>query len=1581
MKLNNDQNHIPNMKKALQFLTKTTWQHRKMTTCWIAIIFNILFFLKTAEAQLSVTLQAQSPLCGGFSTGVITAIASGGTAPYSYLWSTGATTNPITNLPTGTYSVTVTSSTGVTGTATTTLSAPPPLTAVISVTNCNIPGSIMATVSGGVSPYMYTWNNGATTPTISNLGPGEYCVTIMDSNNCGYAACQTISPALNVQVNTSPVICGNLVGGTATALPNGGDPPFTYQWSNGGTTATLMNLSPGMYNVTVTGNNGCSATGSGTVGITAGNFSVDLNVTQPTCAGSSTGSIATTVNGGAQPLIFAWSSGQSTQNISNLTAGQFTLTVTDALSCSAVNTASLTYQSNVSVVLNATNPTCGGANNGSVSALVNNGVAPYAYLWSNGASTQTISNLGAGTYSVTVSDNLNCSKTATATLTAPPSFSVSVSVTNASHCGIADGAVLAVLGSGGTPPFSYQWNNGSTSFGQNGLLAGTYTVTVTSFQGCTASASGTVTEPQNLNISLSGSSHVCGSNNDGLLTASVTYGTLPYTFAWSNGGNTQTIANLSPGTYTVTVTSSQGCTGSATKVITGIPAIIVNVSVDNVKCFGTNSGKITVTASGGAPPLNYLWSNGATTQSLNNVGAGSYTLTLTDNVSCSKVQTVTVTQPGALNINFNTSGGSCGSTGFATAVVAGGTLPYTYFWNNGGNTQTISNLPPGNYSVTVTDANNCSASSNTAIAAYPLTNLVVSSTNTTCNGTTDGTATATVTGGTPPFQYLWNSNQTSPVISNLSPSIYIVTVTDANGCTQAGSATVLLGFGLNVSIDASIFICPGEFGSATANASGGVSPYTWLWSNNQTTQTVADLVPASYTVTATDVSGCFGAASISLLPGGGFSVGSTIENASCFEAEDGSIALNVAGGTLPYAYIWDTGETTSTISGLPAGNYTATVSDSTECVVIQTVTVTEPPLLVVNLDVFNGNCNSLGAVSALPSGGTLPFQYLWSTGATTQSILNLLPGTYFLTVTDAHDCAVTDSAVIDEIPLPICFIELTQNISSIGGNDGQLTAVIESGTAPFTYSWSNGQSTQSITGLAAGFYEVTISDANACQTICNFTLYNPAKVGDFVWLDTDEDGIQDANESGLSGVSVTIKGTDVYGNLVDQNTTTGANGMYMFLMVPGSYKITFAQPTGHAPSPSNQGNNDEIDSDANVFTGMSPVFTLASGEENLTIDAGFYVAPPCDNVTVPGTICCDQTLCGPGVDPAPLTQLTPPSGGAGNLEFLWMFTTVPGPFTPNGWTAIDTATGPNFDPGPLYETTFFIRCVRRENCIEFLESNIVTITVDTVAVAEINGPQGGCVNTPIDFTATNNGPGATYAWNFGDGTPATATTQSVPGVSWSGFGLKTITLSVTRNGCTSTDVHLIYITNLPSFCGNALVIDANAVNRTAVAVDWYYGKVDSIQRTYTVEWAWENDDFKLIDVEIDSVEVDSFLHYTAVHEQAIRGRNFYRVTLTDSDGTVVVSNIAEVKVIGDFNFVHVYPNPFSDFLTVELIERFNDARITFEMVSVEGRVLDVYEAPAEGFKMQIPTGKLPEGMYFLLVKYDGKPQKIFKLVK
>ncbi len=1545
---------------------------------WLPILFSLIF-AGTTLAQLNVTLQSTNPLCGGFSTGSITATATGGPAPYSYLWSNGMTTNPINFLPIGTYSVTVTAANGVTGTKSVTLTSPPPIVVDIVVTTCAVPGSMTANVSGGVPPYMYMWGNGGSTPTINNLAPGEYCITVMDANNCGYVTCEWVGPPISVVVVTTSHVCGGTAGGTATATVSGGASPFTYLWSNGGTAATIDTLPPGNYTVTVTATNGCTATATGTVGIANGNFAVNVSVSQPTCFGSNTGFATAQPVGGIAPFTYAWSNGGTTQTIQNLAAGSYTVTVTDSFGCSATKNTTLVYQSNLVINLTPNSPNCSNSMNGSVTSNVTGGVAPLSYVWSNGATTPNIQNLSAGTYSLTVSDGLGCTKSASVTLTSPPAFTVSVTVTNATFCGATNGSLTATT-SGSPGPFTYAWSNGATTQTLNNLGAGNYMVTVTNAAGCTASAASTVTQPMTLNISITGTNLVCGNDNNGTLTANVVHGTAPFTFAWSNGGSTQTLNSLPAGTYSVTVTSSEGCTGSATKTITGSPTINLNLAVQNILCNGINTGSVTSAVTGGTAPFTYLWSNTATTMSISNLAAGSYSLTVTDNLGCTQSQSVTITQPTPLALTFSNSPGSCGSNGTSMVNVTGGTPPYSYLWSTGATTPNISNLAPGSYAVTVTDANNCTKTGNTVIIAFPLMNLNVTSTNTTCNGTMNGTATVNVTNGTAPLSYLWSNGGTTATISNLPPGSYSVTVTDGNGCSASGSASVQLGAGLAVSVTAPGFVCTGSTASATANTTGGSGSLAYIWSNGQTTQTATGLTAGTYSVTVTDSQGCFGSANVTLQQGGLFTINGTVQHVTCFNGNNGSVMLNVTGGTTPYSYNWSNGSTNANISGLVAGNYTVTVSDATGCSKTQSFTINQSTQLVANVTVTNGTCGNQGSATASVTGGTTPYSYLWSNGQTAQTISNLAAGNYSLTVTDANNCTAVKTFQVTIVAPPTCTIVLTQPITTLNGSDGKLTVNASAGTPPYSYLWSNGQTTQTISNLGPGLYSVTVTDASGCTTTCNFTLYAPAKLGDFTWIDTDEDGIQDAGEIGIGGVHVTVTGTTIYGNNYTASVNTDPNGMYMFVVQPGSYKLTFSIPTGYLLSPQNQGSNDAIDSDVNPLTNMTVFYTLASGEINPTIDAGFYLGPPCDNVTYPGTICCDQTLCGPGNTPAPLTGVNPPTGGSGALEYIWMFHNQPGPFNSN-WTAIPTATGPNYAPGPLYETTYFVRCVRRENCIDFLESNIVTILVGNDAVASIGAPDVACVADPVNFTSLNNGPGAVYSWNFGGGIPNTANTQNVTGVIWNTWGLKTVTLTVTANGCTSTAIHQISITNSPTYCGNAIVIDAENAGPTNVMIDWLYPMALAHDANFEVEWSWNGAPFEVIGGPDEQTELSGYMRFKTLHRDARRGMNQYRVRFDGPDQSVAWSNTVDVQVTGNYQFALVWPNPFKDELNVEILDRYTAKQVTCELFSTDGRRVTQVVMPEDALNVTLPTDGLTQGLYFLVIKFDGKVQRAESVLK
>lgn len=1533
----------------------------------------------SAIAQLTIFLQSQNPQCGGFASGTITAIVVGGQTPYSYLWSNGSTSNPNTNLLAGTYTLTVTDAAGLTNTASATLVAPPVLLVSIEITNCSSPGEMTAHVSGGIPPYEYLWSNGGTTDSIHNLGPGQYCVTVFDNVGCGYITCKSIGLELSANVATTPAVCGSNEGGTATATPSGGIPPFTYYWSNDSIGQTIEDLFPGFYEVTVTAFNGCTTVANGHVGILTGSLPVTLDITHPTCPGSSTGSISASVNGSTSELSFIWSNGDTTHELNNLPAGTYSVTVTNTLGCTGTKSATLTYQSNMTAVISKIDPSCSYSSNGSASVNPSGGLAPYTYLWSQDSTTASINNLPAGNYSVTVTDSLGCTLVKTATLTAPPPMSVLITTTNATQCGASNGSISAQP-SGSSPPYTYHWSNGSNANYQNNLPAGIYAVTITSSLGCTIVGVDTIFQPHTMNINITGTASICPETQNGTLTANPPSSAGTCTYVWSNGATTKTINNLPAGTYAVTVTNAQGCEGADTASIETYPETVVELYATNAKCFNTPTGKITSLVSGGTPPFTYLWSNGATTSGLSAIPAGTYSVTVTDLAGCTQVQEASVLQPEDISVSFTGSGGSCGANGTLTANATGGTGAYQWAWSNGANTQTITGLAPGNYSVTVSDAKGCSKSASSNVPAFPQMNLSVTAYNTTCNGVSDGMASANISSGVPPFQYLWSNNEVTSTITNLSPGTYSVTATDANGCSSSGSATVALGTGLNVSISAIGYIC--ETGTATiqGNAMGGSPPYSWEWSNGQQTQSITVAQPGTYTVTASDITGCFGTAVVTLQPAPAFSIYANTSNVTCYGFSDGSISLHVANGIPPYAFLWNTGQDSSFIGNLPPGQYTVTITDAAGCTKTHTTEISQPNALELQLHPYPSSCDSTGTISTLVSGGVQPLSFHWSNGATTPSLASLPPGDYTLTVTDFNGCKISDSATVLPPPPISCNVILVKVISQTGSADGQLTTEVNGGSPPFNFLWSNGQTSSTAFGLAPGEHSVTVTDVNNCESTCSFVLLNPAKVGDLVWHDLNEDGSQAADEPGVSGISIHITGVNNYNYNISDTIVTDASGKYAFVVQPGVYEIHFTRPAGYVFSPVFNTSDTTMDSNADASTGIAGPFTLGDGEVNLSIDAGLIFHPSCENVESAGEICCEQVICAGAPQIQPFTQTSPPQGGTGELEYQWFRSTLPVPFNPIDWHPIPGANSSSFTPVNLTETTWFLLGVKRENCTDYLGTNPVKVALNPLLPVEIVNPEFACTDTPIDVFCTPEVPGATYKWSFEGGTPATANTPSVQGITWSSTGVKTITLTLSKEGCVVSTTSGIHISNDLGSCLAPFLIVASKEGVRSALVEWNYPPPDSIGISFQVEWAWESNAFSSIGSPDTVWEESNRLYYRYLHKTPLTGRNFYRVKLETNHGDQRYSNVEELLFLDSFNLVHAYPNPMRDILKIEIFDRF-DAQISFNLITVDGKIIGTYTAPSDNFSMEIDVKGLLPGVYFLQVNYDQKPQKIYKLVK
>ena len=431
-----------------------------------------------------------------------------------------------------------------------------------------------------------------------------------------------------------------------------------------------------------------------------------------------------------------------------------------------------------------TNITCNGAANGSISTSVSGGSTPYSFNWGNSITTQNRNNLASGNYTVTVTDNGGCSASASATITQPTQLSVSASGSNITCNGGTNGAVNLTV-AGGSSPYVYNWSNAATSQNLNTITAGTYTVTVNDNHNCSTTATAIITQPAAITITPTVTNLPCtGGANTGAVNVTVSGGTPAYTYAWSNAATTQNITGLNAGTFTLTVTDTVSCSTSQSFIVSQSGSLTLNTTVTEVKCNGQSNGGITVTASGGTPSYNYVWSTGNNNQPQTGLTAGSYTVTVTDNGGCTLVNSITVTQPGAIVANANGTEAQCfgTATGAATLSVTGGVTPYAYLWNNSATTQNLTNVTVNTYQVTITDANNCTATASVPVNQPDSLSVHANITNVSSFNGNDGAISVTVSGGTSAYSYIWNSGSGADN-TGLTAGNYCLTVTDAHNCS------------------------------------------------------------------------------------------------------------------------------------------------------------------------------------------------------------------------------------------------------------------------------------------------------------------------------------------------------------------------------------------------------------------------------------------------------------------------------------------------------------------------------------------------------------------------------------------------------------------------------------------------------------------------------------------------------------------------------------------------------------------------------------------------------------------------------
>jgi hypothetical protein len=1085
-----------------------------------------LFVTITEPALLQATAAVTAtPLCNTSNEGAANVTVAGGTAPYTYLWSNGAMTSAVTGLVGGTYTVTVTDALGCTDASSVNVVAPAALAlSAVVVDNFGCVGagngSIDLTVVGGTAPFTYVWSNGAVAQDIIDLLAGIYNVTVTDLNNCVVTGTYTVADGYDPIVLTTTgfnVDCnGNATGSIALNI-NNGNPPYFVTWSNGvgqfvaaPGTVMLNNLVAGTYTATVTDLLGCVNFTSQVINEPAVLVVGVSSSTNASCFGFANGSATVTVTGGTMPYSYVWTDGSNTvlstsATASGLAAGTYYVTVTDGNNCETSTMATITEPAILAETAVITNVLCNGAATGAIDVTVSGGTAPYSYLWAGGAATQDRTGLTAGTYTVTITDNQACVLSASYTIVQPTTaIAIAASVTNVSCNGLSDGAIDITV-TGGVAPYSYSWSNGATTQDLSGLAAGSYTGTITDANNCTITGSISVTQPMALSsmvttVSVTG----CAGGFNGSAFVAVTGGTAPYSYVWSNGTTTANNPFLFAGTYSVTVTDAKGCMITENGTVTEPVAVALNITSTNITCNGDNDGTITTNVTGGTPPYTYLWNNGATTSSLSGLAPGSYFVQVDDYYGCDDTMTVVITEPAVLMssvpsvVDVACFGDASGSV-FIT--VTGGTMPYSYVWSNGDTNEDALNVIAGSYSVTITDFNGCVTTAGTAVVTEPAAALdadITSSINVDCNGNSTGSADLTVMGGTSPYDYLWSDGQTTEDATGLFAGVATVTVTDANGCVDITSVTITEPAVLMISAATQDSVSCFGFADGAVNitVTGGTMPYTYMWSNGSTDEDLTGVTAGTYTGTITDFNGCMTMGSVTVLEPNVLTAVSSVTNVSCFGGNDGAIDLATTGGTTPYSYLWNTGATTSSITGLTVGVYSVVITDANSCTFSMNVTVAQPSgaLTITNINRLNVlGCygDFTGAIDISVAGGTAPYTYIWSNGAITQDISGLAAGGYSVTVTDANGCTTSGGILVWQPDLLVVNIQNVTNVNCQGGVNGSIDMQPLGGTSPYTYAWSNGAVSQDITNLPAGTYTVTLTDVNGCVAIDSVTINQP----------------------------------------------------------------------------------------------------------------------------------------------------------------------------------------------------------------------------------------------------------------------------------------------------------------------------------------------------------------------------------------------------------------------------------------------------------------------------------------------------------
>jgi gliding motility-associated-like protein len=1297
---------------------------------WFAQVENGSGCITIVSAQvldptvLQTAISSSPVSCAGLCDGTATVGVTAGTPPYAFNWSPapggGQGTPFATGLCAGVYTIDIADGNGCVTTVSVLILEPDPLAvdAVVGDITCadQCDGSITLTTTGGTAPYTWFWNpvplGQQGSPQLTDICADTWSVSVTDANGCTTSGQWTIAEPDPLLINTTftPSTCLQCDGAASVSI-TGGTAPHTAEWFLAGALILVGTdadqLCAGNYTVVVSDANGCVVQSVVTLPDADGETPTPIDGAVG-CANDCDGSVAVDLVCTAPPCVLQWTDADGNiiagdvTSVTDLCTGTYTVQVTNASGCVSFTDVSVLPAQSIVPNLSSTPETCAGLCDGTATVGPAGGVQPYTFTWSpepgGGQGTPQATGLCAGVYSVLIADAAGCDTTITVLILGPQPIDALGTVADVTCNGDCDGSITVNV-AGGVAPYGSLWSPvpgaGQGTLVASSLCAGDWTLSVTDANGCTTAFTWTVTEPDPLAVDLSTVQSQC---NDcvGEADAVITGGTAPYITVWGQGaaviGFGEAITGLCAGIYTLAVTDASGCTLQTTVPIDDVDGEPTSTSDGSLTCPDDCDGTVSVDTPCVDAPCTFAWLDingndlGQNSAAATGLCAGSYLVVVTNASGCITIDTANVIAPDPIVANLSTTPASCfgACDGTATVGPTGGAGGYDFFWEpepiNGQGTPQATDLCAGAYTVTITDADGCAIVQGVLILEPPLLEATPIATHPLCADACDGTITVQPSGGTAPYTFVWSpeppQGQGTAIASELCAGSWSVIISDANGCDTTLSIVLVDPDPLTAVVSTVDNLCAGDcFGEASVTIGGGTAGYTIVWQDDS---------------------------------------GATI-------------AQDVA-----------------TIAALCTGAYTVNVIDANGCAINPSFSILENASIGADVLSTNETCFGPcdGTASITPFGGVGPYSFNWdpepATGQGTAQVTGLCAGPSTVTITDDLGCSTAVTVTI----LPFQDIApnaVVENITCSGSCDGSITLGTTGGNAPYAYAWQpvppGGNGDPVITGLCAGEWTVTITDATGCTLQASWTVTEPLP------LEVTIDAVVDATCQGsLDGsISITTAGgtepyawqwtgpagftattEDITGLLAGSYTiaVTDANGCVVALNIDVEAQTTVVADAGA----------DQQDCFGSAFTldgtestgAVGYTWTNAQGEVVAT--TAFADPGPLPPGTHTFTLTVTNGPCA-STDQVTITVLALPPADAGPDQTIFISGSVTlggNPSGPQGavfsWTPDSTLSAPNV-PNPVADpnvTTWYVLTVTDANGCARVDSVLITVLPDLV---------------------------------------------------------------------------------------------------------------------------------------------------------------------------------------------------------------------------------------------------------------------------